>query len=147
GRAQKCVEIGAAASEPRKAEQAQQRLAVRRLVEPRIRLERIRNAERSKCRLEGRLPPLERRADDSDLLRSNAGSKQRQELFADELERAALAGAFKEADRCVDRRRLRHGLGKESPLEMRERRGRNLIERRWQLLDASVRKAGEIIHG
>src|SRR5439155_14940488 len=76
GRAQKGVEVAAATAEPRKPEQAQQRLAVRRPVEPCIGLERIRNTERAERRFERRLPPLERRADDADLLCGYAGSQQ-----------------------------------------------------------------------
>src|SRR5207248_2504458 len=58
-RAQERIQIGACPAEPRKAEQAEQRLAVRRLVEPDVRLERVRNAQRPERRLERRLPGLE----------------------------------------------------------------------------------------
>src|SRR5207247_6513272 len=134
------VEVATAAAEPRKPKETQKRLAVRRPVEPRVALECIRNAERPERSLERRLPALERGADDADLLRCHAGADQRKQFVADELECAALARALEEANCAFDLGRVGHGLGEERALEMRERRLRELGERRRQLLDAAVGK-------
>src|SRR3989454_1360857 len=122
GRTQERVEVATVSTEPGKPQQAQERLAVRRLVEPCVRLERVWDAERPECCFEGRLPALERRAHDPDLFRRDAGPDQREQLLADELERPALAGALEEPDGSVDRRRSGNGFAEERALEMSERR-------------------------
>ena len=109
-------------------------------------LERVRNAECAERGLERCLPALQRRADDADLLRGHAGSEQRQELLADQLERSALARALEEADGAFDLGLLGHRLGEERALEMCERRLRDIGEGRRQLLDATVGQAAQIVH-
>ena len=62
------------------------------------------NAERAERGLERRAPALDARTDDPDALRRRSRAHEREQLLADELERAARAGALEEADGAVDRR-------------------------------------------
>ena len=144
GERRNAIEIGAATAEPREAQQTQERLAVRRLVEAGVRLERIGHAEGLQRRLQRRLPAVERRADDPDLFGGDAGPQQAEQLFADELERTALPGALEEPDRAVDRRPCRPRVGEQRALEVHERRLGDLLECRRQFLDAAVGERAEI---
>src|SRR2546430_13206387 len=54
-------------------------------------------------------------------LGARARTQQGQELLADELERAARAGALEEANGALDRNGLVHLVGEERALEVRER--------------------------
>ena len=89
----------------------------------------IRHAERAERRLERRAPAVDAREDDADALRRDAAAQQREQLLADELERAARAGTFEEANRAVYRHRLRRHVGEQRSLEMRERRLRGFAHR------------------
>ncbi len=146
-RAHERVQIRAAAAEPAEPEQAQQRLPVGGRAEPDVRLQSVRDPEGAERRLERRLPAFERRADDPDLLRGDAGADQQEELFADELEDPARARGLEEPQRTFDRR----GVGlrafrEERALQVCECRRGDLVESRAELLDAPVREGREIVH-
>src|SRR6187397_2255508 len=98
-------------------------------------IERIRNAERAECRLERRANPVERRADDEDLVRSSAAAYELQDLVGNELERRARAGALEKADRSLAFGRRGRDILEERSLEVRQRgmreapvSGRKLLE-------------------
>ena len=102
---------------------------------------RVRDAERAERGLERRAQAVDARADDADALRRRAAAEQREQLLADELERAARARALEEANRAVDRHAARgDSSAEERALEMRERRVRDLAVARRQLLDARPRR-------
>src|SRR2546430_1403088 len=117
GRAQEGEQVAPLAVEPRVTEQAEQRLAERRQSEPQPALERVRHAVRREGRVERSAPAVEGRADDRDLLGRGPLAQQFEHLLGDELQRAAQARAFEEADRAVERRR-RCGLAEQAPLEI-----------------------------
>ena len=83
--------------------------------------------------------------DDADALRRRAGAEQREELLADELERAARPRALEEADGAVERPRVAARVGEQRALEMGERRVRQPLLARRQLLDAPAGKARQIL--
>src|SRR5207248_9467051 len=66
-------------------------------------------------------------------------------LLGDELQRAAQARAFEEAERAVERRR-RCGLAAQAPLEMRENRLPGLLAGS-QLLDGSGGQRAQVLGG
>ena len=104
-RAQEREELAAARVRPRVAQQLQQRVPERR---------RCRAARATRPRTGRRAPPstvssgarqrVERRRDERDLLGGGAGAEQLEQLVADELERAARAGALEEAHGAVELR-------------------------------------------
>src|SRR6185437_9282543 len=144
-RAQEREQLAAPAVEPGVAKQREQRLPERRLPQPQPALERVRDAERRERRVERRAPALERGADDRDLLGGRAVAEQREDLVRDQLERAADAGPFEEAQRTVE---LGRALGlrvlEQVTLEVRQHRRTRLRPGR-QLLDAAVREPGEVL--
>ena len=119
----------------------------RRLREPHLAVDRVRNAERAERGLERRAPALDARADDPDRLRRRPGAQQREQLLADQLQRAARTRALEEADGAVERNRRRRLVAEQRTLEVRDRRVRRLAGARRQLLDAPGRKAREIVGG
>src|SRR5581483_7839273 len=92
---------------PGEAEQREERVPERRRGETHAPFDRERDLEGREHRLDGYPPALERRDDERDLLGRDAAAEQCEHLVADELERGARAGAFEEAERAVERRRLR----------------------------------------
>ena len=98
-------------------------------------------------RLERSAHALDARADDADAFRRRARAKKREQLLADELERAARARAFEEADGTVDRDGRRRRVVEEAALEMRERRLRGVAPAGGQLLDARAGESREILRG
>ncbi len=85
--------------------------------------------------------------DDPDPLRRRSRAQQREQLLADELERAARTGALEEADRAVARDRRRRLVAEQRALEMRERGMRELGPARRQLVDVTRRETREIVGG
>ena len=141
-RAEEREELAARPAEPREAQERRQRLAERRLRDAHLAVDRVRDAERAERGLERRAHAVDARADDADLLRRRSGAEQREQLFADELERAARAGALEEADGAVDRDRARATRPlKSERVEMRERGRRDVAVRRRELLDVAGRHA------
>src|SRR5205823_3195637 len=127
-------------------EQREQRRAEGRPVEPQPALEAEGNAERAEPRLDRRPPAVGRRADDRDLVERGPGAGKGQDLGADELERAARAGALEEADGALERRRLERRVAEERALEMEERR-RAPGGRRAEDLDAALGQRGQVFRG
>ena len=146
-RADVAEELAPAAAEPGEAEQRQQRAPVRRGLEAGRRLDGVRDAERAEGGLERRLEAVDRRADDADPLGRRAAADQLEDLVADELERAARAGALEEADRALDRRRGRRRVGEERPLDVRDRGMGDVVEGGRQLLDARPGERGQLLGG
>ena len=102
GRAEVGEQLAALPVGPRVAKELQERVPERRRPEPRTRLDRVRHAERAEHRLERRAPAVERRCDERDLLGRRAAADQLEQLFADQLERAAGACALEEAHGAVE---------------------------------------------
>src|SRR5699024_4324117 len=129
-RAQEAVELAPAAAEPDEAQQAEQRAAVRRLRQAAARRDRDGYSERAEAGLERCAPALQGWADDRDPLRRRARADEREHLAADELERRPRARAFEEADGAADLLAPRRIVVEEVPLDVRERRVRELVEPR-----------------
>ena len=147
GRAEVGEEIAPRAAEPREAQHRGKRMTERRLREPHLAVDRVRDTEGGERGLQRRAAALDARADDPDRLRRNPRAQQREQLLADQLERAAGARAFEEADGAVQRHGRRRLVAEQRALEMRDRRVRSLAGARRQLLDASVGETGEIVGG
>ncbi len=76
-----------------------------------------------------------------------AAADQLEDLLADELQRAARAGALEEANRALDRRRGRRRVGEQRPLDVRDRRMSDVVERGRELLDALPGERGQLLGG
>ena len=146
-RAQEREELAARPAEPREAQQRRQRLAERRLVDANLAVDRVRDAERAERGLERCANAVDARADDADLLRRRPAAEEREQLLADELERAARAGALEEPNGAVDRNVTVRLVGEERALEMRECGRRDVAVARFELLDVARRDALEILGG
>src|SRR5205814_1608373 len=81
-RAQERVQVSTTAVLPGEAKQCKQCAPERRLVEPDTALDRIRNAQGAKRRLERGPPALDRGADDCDLLGRDTSAKELEQLLA-----------------------------------------------------------------
>ncbi len=112
----------------------------------RPRLDRIRDPKRSENCLERRLPTIEARAHDRDLLGRRARGDQSEQLLPDQLERTAGSSRFEEADGTVDRRRPGTALGEEEALQMRKCGLGDPVVAGRQLLDAAVRQGRKVVH-
>ena len=150
-RAQEREQVAPLAVQPRVAQQAQKRLAERRLAEPHPALDRVRNAESDERGVERRAPAVDRRADDGDLLGRRARAQEREHLVGEQLERPAQACALEEPERAVQPRRRRdppvpvRGLAEEPALEVSQhRRARGRVRR--ELLDL-LGERGEVLGG
>ena len=108
------------------------------------RLDRVRHPERAEHRLERRAPALERRRDQRDPLGRRAAADELEQLLADQLERAARAGAFEEADGAVELGAATPALDEQRALEMRERRMRVLGRARRRAPRCARGERGEI---
>src|SRR5215203_2522276 len=117
-RAQECVEVVTVSAQPFEAKEGEQRAAEGRLAQANAALEGVRDTQRAERSLEWRADTVQRRADEHDLLCRNAGAQQVEQLFGDELERAALTCAFEEADRALEWRTGGRPLGEELAFEM-----------------------------
>ena len=117
---------------------AGERLAERRLRDPHLAVDRVRDAELAEHGVEHAAHAVDAGHDDADLLRRRARADEREQLLADELERPAAAGALEEVDRAVERRRLAGLVLEERALEMRERRRGDRAVARRQLLDRAA---------
>ena len=116
-------------------------MAERRGGQPRARLDGIWDPERAEHRLERRAPAIDRGYDERNLLGRRPVAQEREQLFADELERPADARAFEEPNGAVDRDRRRRTLGEQRALELRERRRAVLGGARRELLRPAVGEA------
>jgi hypothetical protein len=110
-----------------------------------VRPDRIRDPEAAQHGLDRGAPRIEGGRDQRDLLGCGAPANEREELLADELERAAGSCALEEADGGVELGRRRRRLLEERPLEMRERRVLVLGRPRRELLDAPGGEAREVV--
>ena len=149
-RAQVAEQVASAPARPREAQKAEQGTAERGLAQSRGLLDCERDSERREDGVERRAPAIDRVADDSDLLRRDPFSQERQHLRGDELGRAAHACALEEGERAVERRAWLGGVREELPLEVDERRRDTSLQpggRGWELLDRTRRELGEIRHG
>ena len=146
-RAEEAEELAPSAAVPVVVEQPEQRLAERRSVEPEAPFDRVGDAERAECGLDRAPVALQRGDDERDLLGRGAGAEQREQLLGHELERASRAGALEEAHRTLERRRVRVRLGEERPLEVRERRPRERVVGRRQLLDPAAGERRQVVGG
>ena len=147
-RAQEPEEIAAAARLPQEAERGEQRVAERRLPQPDAALDRVGHARCGEHGLERRPQPVDRRADERDGLRRGAVAQEAEHLGRDELERAARARRFQEANGAFERRRIdARTVREDRPLEMRERRVRDLRVGGRQFLHLPVGEIGEIGRG
>ena len=143
-RAQVRVQLRSLAAQPGEAEQGEQRVPERGRPQSDATLERERDAERAERRLEREPDALDRRADDRDLLRGDAGAHEAEDLVRDELERSSPTRALEEPQGRVERAPSR-GLGEQLALDVRERRWEELVGARRQLDDVPVRKERQIV--
>ena len=118
-RAEEGVEVAARTVAPREPEQREQRLAERCGPEPRLRLDRQRYAERAESGLDRRARPLERGADDRNLLRRRS--------LPDEMEEVSATSSSVARRPAPSRKRTEPSRGagldvvvEEAPLEMSE---------------------------
>src|SRR5581483_7180624 len=144
-RAEEGEEVVARPAGPREAEERGERLPERRLREAQLAVDGVGDPELAEHRVERGADALRAGDDDSDPLGRGAGPDEREQLLADELERAAAARALEEAQRPLERRRLARVVREETALEMRERRRSDRAVARRQLLDRAGRETGEIL--
>ena len=130
---------------PFEAQQGQQRLPEGGLAQPDPPFDREGDPERAEHRLERRAPALDRRDDEGDLLRRRARRDELPDLLGGQLERAAGACAFEEADRAVERRAGRRRVGEEMALQMGERGVAVLRCACRKLLDPPACQRGEVL--
>ena len=125
----------------------EERLAEGGLREPERRVDGVRDPERPERRLDRAAPALERGHHDADLRGAGPAAQEVEHLLADELERAARAGALEEADRTLDRRRRLGATAEEGALEVGQRGVRDLFVAGRELLDRAGRQALEALRG
>ena len=143
GRAEEAVQLTAPAALPAKPKQREQGAPELRLIEPDLPFDRVRDAERAECGLEGRSIALDPRTDERDLLGRRARADQRQQLLGHTLERPTAPGAFEEAKRAVDLWCFARHSREQTSLQVRERRRAYLGSRR-QLFDSRPRELGQV---
>src|SRR5207248_3060176 len=137
--------IAARPAEPGEAEHRGERVAERRLREPDLAVDGVRNAERPERSLERRTPTLDARTDDPDALSGRARAQEVEQLLADELERAARTRAFEETHRAVDRLRRGRSVVEEPAFDVRDGGLRGVSPARGKLVDASAREPREVL--
>ncbi len=145
-RAKVRVQLRPLAVEPRETQQGEERVAERRRPKSGAALERDRDPQPGERRPECEPDRLDRRADDRDLLRRDAGPDERQRLLRHELERAARPRTLEEPDRAVEQHASR-GVGEQVPLDVRQPRRQELLCARRQLDDVAARKGREVFDG
>jgi hypothetical protein len=121
GRSHEGVEVAPATVEPLK-RSSEARAAERCLGKAHRPFDDVRNVERAEDGLERRAQSFDRGRHDRDVLRPHTRAQQPEDLVADELQHAAMPGAFEEAKGALDARwRLHSAVAIELPLEIRER--------------------------
>ena len=144
-RAQVREEVSPTSAEPGEAEQPEKRAAEGRAPERNPALVRVRDAQRSESRLEGRADAVEGRDDDGDLVSGHSAPDQRQDFLARELERGACTGGLEETHRALDRGRVGAPFLEERALEV-GKRGARIPLLRGKRLDGAG-EAREIVRG
>ena len=129
-RAEEREQRGTVGAQPREAEQRTERRAVGGAREPGPTLEPVGDAGGAEGRLEKPCVTVEARADDGERLGLRTSAQQVEELVRDQLQRAAGARAFEEANRTAELHGRGRGVGEKRTLEVGERRVRDLAEAR-----------------
>jgi hypothetical protein len=121
------------------------RVDERRLREPELAVDGVRDAEGAEHRLERAANPVVAGHHEPDPLRRRPGAGESEHFLGDELERAATPCTLEEADDSVDGWRIAGLVGEECTLEMGQRRRREFGIPGRQLLDRAVSETGEIL--